>query len=178
MKKKKNYIFISSGTMDPCFLTKELYSIADKTWLCTGCNYPKRDVKGIDITIQGKMIENRPLNVVMGAGIPVAKKEFLFSFGEDIIERDLYLGKIFNEDGMLMEEWVTFRGKRKLIVRGVIEAGYRTCKKCNRNCYFAMDKKYLYPEPPQDTFLFENSLFGLVFPEALYEKIKIVRKEK
>ena len=96
--------------MDPCFLTKEQYTIADNTWLCTGCNYPKRGVKGIDITIQGRKIKDSPLNLVMGAGIPVAKKEFLFSFGKDIVERDLYLGKIYTEDKTLMMIGLHFEG--------------------------------------------------------------------
>ena len=54
MKETKSYFHIYSVTMDPCCLTKELYTVADETWLCTGCNYPKRGVKSIDITIQGE----------------------------------------------------------------------------------------------------------------------------
>ena len=56
----------------------------------------------------------------MGASIPIVKKDFLLLFDEYIINNDLYIGKIYTEKGELLENWLTFRGKRKIIVRGSI----------------------------------------------------------
>ena len=178
MNKKIIFYHVYSGTMNPCCLTKELYAIADETWCCTGCKYPNRGVKAVDVTIQDNEIENRPINVVMGCGIPIAKREFLFSFGKNIVEKDLYLGKVFAENGSIMEDWITYRGKRKVIIRGTKHAAFGKCEKCGRNCYFAMGSRYLYPEPAQDTLLFESDLCGLVFHEELYNKINLGRVKK
>jgi hypothetical protein len=116
--------------------------------------------------------------MVNGWGLPLIRKDFLFSFGEDAIRKDLFLGKLYGPDGNLIEDWVTFRGRGKLIVRGSKRAGFRQCDKCGRNAYYAEGSRYLYPAPPKDVLLFESHLYGLVICQKLFETIDIAAWKK
>jgi hypothetical protein len=94
--------------------------------------------------------------MVQGCGLSVACRPFLDSFPSDIVNRDLYLGRVFGADGKPFEDWVTFRGKNRLIVRGNKHAAVRKCVDCGRDVYFAMGTKYLYPQPSAAATIFES----------------------
>jgi hypothetical protein len=166
------YVHFHSSTMDPCSPLKTAYVEATSTWLCAGCVRPKPDVGPVDAHIQERAPEG-PLNFLSGCGVPLARKSFLFAFGDERIKRDLRLGEVFGPDGHRLDDWVTFRGKRRLIVRGSKHASYRVCPNCGRDVYFAMGTRYLYPEPPKNVELFESDLGGLILPESIATELNI-----
>ncbi len=164
---------LSSTTMNPCTMVKPVYEQARKTWLCTGCGYPKSDTKEVDATIQEGKPDNTPLNMISGCGVGIAQKDFLFSIGEDFVRQHLYLGRVFASDKRPLESWVTFVGRHRIIVRGAKNAGVRRCAECGRNVYFAMGQLYLYPEPPPGIAIFDAGNGGLVVSEALIERVNL-----
>jgi hypothetical protein len=86
----------------------------------------------------------------------------------------LYLGDVFGPDGTRWDDWVTFRGKHGLIVRGSTEhAGNRLCPECGRNCYFGMHPQYLYPQPPTDVEIFQSDLWGLILRPDIATEVGI-----
>lgn len=87
---------------------------ARATWSCPGCATPKPGTKEVDITIQETRPDNTPLNAINRCGIGIAQKEFLFKLGEEIVREHLYLGRVFTEEGSLLEQWVTFHGKHRI----------------------------------------------------------------
>ena len=166
------FVCLQSTTMNPCFLAEDAYAEAKRSWLCSGCCSPKPGFGAVDARLQ-EAPKDKPLNFVMGCGLPVAYGKFLDRLGESLVERDLSLGQVFGPDGTRLEDWVTFRGRRRLIIRGSREVSYRRCTECGRDVYFAMGKRYLYPNPPQDVALFESDLFGLVLPEEIFLRVAI-----
>jgi hypothetical protein len=98
----------------------------------------------------------------------MASMAFLDALGTDLIQRDLYLGRVYGPDGQELREWATLRGKHRLTVRGTKNVSYRRCAQCGRDVYFAMGKKYLYPGPPPDIAIFESDLCGLVLTEETF----------
>jgi len=171
------YIHISPTTMNPCNITDEAYAEATQTWLCTGCVHPKPNVERVDVRIKNRLLQG-PLNFVFGCGLAVARMSFLARFREERVKQNLSLGEVFGPNGSRMEDWVTFRGKHGLIVRGTKHAGNRVCSECGRNIYFAMRPHYLYPQPPASVEMFESSLCGLIVPEAIAAEVGIGRKIK
>lgn len=171
------YIALQTLTMDGCDLEKPAYAEARETWLCTGCCAPKPEVRSIDVHLEERP-GDKPLNLVSGCGLGVIFRPFLEKFPADIVERDLYLGKVYGPNGEEIPDWLTFRGRRRVIVRGTKHAGTRVCDQCGRDVYFAMDKTYLYPAPPSDATLFESDLTGLVFPLDLYEQLDLGKWRK
>jgi hypothetical protein len=113
------------------------------------------------------------MNFVAGTGIGLAKLSFLESLGFGLIQQDLLLGKVYGPNRSSIEQWVTFRGRRRLIVRGSKSVSWRRCSICGRVIYFAMGKRYLYPKPDDDTGVFESDLFGIVIRADLVRNVKL-----
>lgn len=160
------YIHFKGKTMNPTALEDPAYEAAKRTWLCPGCCHPKPNVRHLDAHIQEERPDG-PLNLISGCGLAIARKSFLMQFGEERVRSKLYIGDVYGPDGGRLLDWVTFRGKHGLIVRGTEHAGYRVCPECGRNLYFAMGKSYLYPQPPEGVELFESDLWGLILPEPI-----------
>jgi hypothetical protein len=169
MTDRRLFYHLRSGTDTPCHLTREAHAEALNTWLCPGCSSPKPGVTSVDVRIQVAPTKD-PLNGVFGAGVPIASRKLLTAIDSNLIERDLYLGRVYGPDGRELEAWATFRGKHRLIVRGSEEAQYRTCEICGRMLYFAMGKSYLYPAPPAGVSVFESDLRGLILAEQAFQQ--------
>jgi hypothetical protein len=172
MSAQNLYVSLSSLSMDPCDLTDDAYAEARSTWLCRGCCLPNLQMRAIDARLEA-MPTDKPLNIVHGCGLPVVYKPFLDRFPSELVRRDLYLGRVWQRDGTESAEWVTFRGRRRVIIRGDKNAGHRTCEICGRDLYFAMGNAYLYPKPPRDAVLLESDLQGLVLPEDHFAQLDI-----
>jgi hypothetical protein len=146
---------------------------AKKDWLCPGCNYPKPGVGSIDVTLQQPGPNDAPLNFIYGFGVPIAKRAFLGSFGENTINRDLHLGRVFLEGRGQLDDWVTVRGRHSLIIRGTKNVSRRQCTECGRNVYFAMGSRYLFPSPPSEHEMFESDLSGLIVSQRLFDLLTL-----
>jgi len=170
---KKTYVAITTRSRRPCFLTKEATSIANSTWRCAGCSAPKPYVTSIDVQLETTP-KGKPLNFVFGDAVTVAYKPFLMRFTERLVERDLYLGRVYGPKGNLITDWVTIRGRKRLIIRGTKEAGFRRCDQCGQDVYSALDHTYLYPQPPNDIVIFERAGGGgLIVPEEMFSVLDI-----
>jgi len=173
MNNEMIYYHIYSGATGGPDIAREYRKEAESTWFCTGCGHPKPAFQAIDIRVQENPIEGPALNSEWG--VPIARKDFLAMLGENNIQKYLYIGKVFGPNNEIVNDWVTFRGKEKLIVRGSKNAQHRSCDQCGRNVYFAMGKSYLYPSPPKGIALFESDLCGLIMPETLFPAIDPAR---
>jgi hypothetical protein len=158
---------LSSAAMDSCSLRRDAYEKAAKDWLCLGCASPKPGLGAIDATIDEVEPEVMPLNFLFGCGLGIARADFLFSFGETTVQRDLHIGQVFNENGKLLDEWVTFNGKHRIFIRGTHHAQYRRCLECGKGVYFALGRHYLSPAPPASVDIFDEGNGGLVISEQL-----------
>lgn len=168
---KTFYYHVYPGSLNPCSMTKTASAHARETWLCVGCSTPRPEVMAIDVYLQ----DSEPtgvLNFVNGHGVPLIRRDVLLSFGEDIVRRDLHVGRVFDRNKKLIADWSTFRARQKLIVRGSKNVSYRRCLQCGRPVYFAMGSRYLCPLPEKAEVLSESDLFGLVIPEALFVEIE------
>jgi ferredoxin len=165
------YYELSSTTTNPCTMVKSFREEAFKSWLCTGCGRPLEECP-MDIRIQEDKPANTPLNMVSGCTVGIAKKDFLFSFGERVARHNFHLGQVFSDE-RLLDDWVTFIGHNTIIVRGSENATVRRCAECGRNVYFAVGSLYLYPQPPKNVAVFDSGNGGLVMTEALVHRIKL-----
>lgn len=155
-------------------LVEESYQEAVGRWLCPGCKEPKPGIVEVDVTIENPPNQNVPLTAAINCGVPIARKDFLFSFGEDLVRRDLFLGRVYNPDGKEATELVTFRGKYRVLVRGQKHVSHRICLECGRTrCSSMIGGRYVYPKPPEGVSLFESQLWGLVMPDEVFRRIDL-----
>lgn len=172
-----NWFHIQSATMEPCALADDAYVEAQQTWLCQGCGAPKPDVRAVDVRLQDVPGTAEEMTFVGGVGVPIARKSFLLTLGSDVVLKNLFLGKVMDARGKPLPDWVTFRGRRRVIIRGSEKVSRRVCAVCGRHVYFAMGKRYLSPAPPPETVL-ESDLFGLVLPDDLRARLDVTDAEK
>ncbi len=171
MKSAPPFFALRANTMNACSPKRESIAIAQQTWVCTEGPHPKPNAQIVDVWLQERTPPDRPLNFLMLGGVPLVHRELLSLLGEDNIERDLYVGRVFGRGDKLLEDWVTARGRRRVILRGVKEASYRLCPDCGRILYSSHDDCYLFPAPPPETAIFESSLFGLVVTREIGERV-------
>lgn len=162
------YYYLSMRGLDPCSLTPSNYINAKKTWLCEGCKRPKPHIKGVDVILQDTPPRKTALNIVFGVGVGIACRQFLEDIGWPLVERDLYIGKVFNEKLKELTDFVSFMGRRTLIVRGSRNANFRVCPKCGMLGYFGMQKWYLIGQPFSGTDIFESHSHQLVLSPDAY----------
>lgn len=168
----QSYFGLQSAASDCWDLVKEAYEDARKSWLCTGCCNPKPEVRRVDAIIY-EVSDSTPINFINGTTVGVARKDFLSCLGDKEVAEHLSLGRVFLEDGELLNDWVTFIGNHKIIVRGTKEAATRNCSICGSQPYFALPPYYLYPAPPPDIAIFDKGTGGLVVTELLKNRIAI-----
>jgi len=166
------YYHLQSATLSPCSLTDAGYTVACETWLCPGCCAPLPGTNALDVQLDHTPHDG-PLNFVNGCGVPVALWTFLDAIGKEVVQHELMLGRVYGPDGTTLQEWATFRGKQRLIIRGTNNVSHRRCSDCGRHVYFAMGRRYLFPEPPDGVEIFESDLFGLVLSQHLYSQIEM-----
>lgn len=173
MTKGETYYHLYSATMDPCSMVNDEYEKARLTWLCVGCMTPKNIAVPIDAQIEEKLPADPPLNFINGCGLGLVRASFLAALGPAVISRDLLIGRLLGPDGALVDDWVTFRGRYRVLVRGSKNISYRRCTDCGRHVYFAMGKRYLYPQPPDDAEVFESDLLGLVVRGDVFSRLAL-----
>jgi hypothetical protein len=161
---------LESTTMKACYMVVEVRALAKETWLCAGCARPKPRIAPLDAVLQAKP-PNIALNFVMGFGIGVARKDFLFELGMPEVEANLILGNITLSGGTPVNDFVTFIGRHRIFVRGTTRVGFRICDQCGRGVYFATGQRYLYPAPPNGIEIFCSGNGGLVVSSKLYARI-------
>ena len=172
------YYYISSLTQSPCHLEWDSLPEARRTWLCPGGEHPRPGVKAVDVWLQDRSPRDKPFNFVWNGGVGLVHRELLDLIGAEIVERDLYLGQIVGDGGRKVTDWVTFRGRRGLLLRGDQEAEDRVCETCGACLYRAQGKRWLHGPIPEDATIFASHRFGLIVPEEVYARVATKRWPK
>lgn len=174
----KIYYHIYSASTDSLSVSHETAAELQKSWLCKGCNCPKPNTENVDITIQESTVGNGPLNIIWGAGVGVARRDFLAEFGKVRIKRNFWLGRLFTKDDGEVKDWVTYRGKNIVIIRGRQNVKQRNCDVCGQFLYYAAGSRYLFPTPPFNIEIFESHLQGLVVGSEVFDRLTLFRWSK
>ena len=159
---------------EPLRRAAESDSEATTLAFCAECRWPNQRLEGVDVTVAARPT-GEPLNSFLrrGLGWPIGDSSnswapmsspLIFISAECSIARS-----------RLIDDWVTYRGKHPLVVRGMDHVGSRTCQSCGRNLYFATGQRYLHPTPPADIPLFQSDLLGLIMPAELLEQVSLTR---
>lgn len=163
------FIHLHPTGLNCCSMDKVARAEAARTWLCKGCGTPKPGVCAVDLQIQEVRPDPAPLTFVSGCGIALARRDFLEALGSERVQTDLMLGTVTGPSGEVIPDWLTVRGRRRLIVRGSKHVSYRRCEFCGRHVYFAMGTRYLFPAPDLAASIFESDLSLVVIPDVLKE---------
>ena len=171
MGKAVNYFELSPSHMSPLSPSKEGAILG--ALRCDGCGDFFGDVCPVNVRVQNVSSGRHGLNLVQGLfDLGVIKKRLLDAL-DDRVVRQFVLGQVSTEDGRILSDVVTFRIRKRIIVRGVRNASVRYCSKCGAACYFAMGRQYLYPKPDRDAVVFSSGDGGIVIREDYFTPSKI-----
>jgi hypothetical protein len=163
------YYHIYPASKSPCSLSTSTDSML-LDWKCRTCGDPKPTVQHVNIRIAENKPHAKILNFIQGGTI-IINKGILRPIPENIISRDLYLGNLIMEDGLVNNEWATLRGRKKLIVRGTNDVACRICEECKQVFYYSSDSRYLYPAPDDNIDIYESDNYGIIVNEYIYNNI-------
>jgi hypothetical protein len=155
--------------MEACDMPRGEHEEAKRSWLCGECLQAKPGIGPIDVRIDEAIPRRIALTFVSGTTVGLCKEVFLDALvGWSTAQEELHLGQVRSADGESVPGWVSFRGKKRVAIRGSKNVAYRRCGTCGQGVYFAMGKRYLFPSPGEGT-MFESNLGGLVIPEAVLD---------
>jgi hypothetical protein len=168
-----SFVLIECNSNDVASMDKEFEAdLIQKGMICPSCNRIRSDADISHITVQG-VINDSPVGMVTW-GIGVARKEFLYCLGEEVVHRDLHVGPVDNMRGKRLDNWVMFRAKHRILVRsGPDHAGCRVCETCGNIYYFALGAPYLVkPLPRSDVGIFYSGSMDLVVRGGLTRQMR------
>ncbi len=147
------------------------------SFMCGECFSLKPAAREIGPIVVKNVIDDAPFGLVI-SGLGIARKEFLYALGDEIVQKYFYIGPVASESGRQLSNWVSYHTKYDFPVRGATEeAGYHICPQCQRLAYFALGDPYLYPAPPEGIEVLGDSV-DLIVTENLAEKLKEAAKLK
>lgn len=168
---------------ETCDAKKSDEELVREGWFCGSCRRPKPNTGVVDFQIYEKRPVYSPLCWAAHHGIDFARRDFLSLLGEENVARDLMLGTLYGPSGAPIEDWVTVRGRHRVIVRGSAKKGFerfvgtRVCEECGNRLYFAYPPRYLYPAPNPDAAILQSDLGGLIVRPELIAHLDLKRKK-
>lgn len=163
------FIHFHPAGLDCCTLDTSEFADGIPPWCCSGCHTPKPDVGVVHIRIQEKVPPSSPFSFVQGAGLVMIKKDFLEKLNPEYVAADLLIGSVDAPSGEKISNWVTVRGRHRVIVRGTKNITYRRCDICGRQLYFAQGQRYLFPTPPGNVSIFESVFASLIIRRNAFD---------
>ena len=111
-----NLYFINTKTI--CHPDDSWVREFNKEYKCPGCNYidPVLREKGVDVYVR-KRPDIAAVNAVLPPGINIARRDFFELFADEVAKY-LKLGRVLLADGTVVDDFVTFVGKKQLAIRG------------------------------------------------------------
>jgi hypothetical protein len=153
----------------PCTVEKEFYEEASRTWLCRGCVQPKPGTRAVMLKLETRP-PNIAVNIAMGLGVTVVRSDFLDAVAE--FRADLDVGEV-SLDGAVIPEFVTFRPRRQLLLRGDRRSTFRRCDVCGRVSYFPFGTPYVVGGNRLDAAVFESQFHVPLLREDLASRIPV-----
>jgi len=142
-------------------------------WACPDCRtlYPEIRKEAVDVVLLYAP-DASAVNSVFPPGIPIARRDFMELFGH-YPSQYLSLGRVFTSDGKLLDEFVTFVSRRRLLVRGGPDSTVTQCSTCGRTGYLAFPPFYVLRDDWFEQPLHESIGAGqLVLSDELYSRVK------
>jgi len=150
-------------------LTREYERAFRDRWMCTKYWHFLGEPSAIDLYLDHEP-HNTPLNTVpLVAGY--ARIDFLQTIGIDLFREHFYIGRVVNDKGVTCDDFVSFRGKHWLLIRGNERSTYRRCEACGGHLYFPIGDHYLLADRLTDAPLYGCNLGGFIADEEVYKRI-------
>lgn len=145
-------------------------------WLCQGrpksWPHPRKGLGSADVHLAEDIYSKGGLNAVYGLRLGLIRVDLLEAFGASLFAEWFALGRVFGPSGDLIPDWKTYRGKRRIIIRGTKNVNWQRCEMCGAIQYSSWGgRDFLWPEPDPTVPIFDDNGLRLVFREDIANAI-------
>jgi hypothetical protein len=170
---------LSTRTKRPAYGNDNWLQQFQHEWM-NDCHHLKKN-HPLDIYIANKL-GPEPLNFISWLGIPIARSDFLFAISPEF-DKYFLLGKVYDSNGNLMQEFVTFRTlkpKYFLTIRGGQESRLLYCNTCGQLLYTPLpfDEYYILKQSLSESSFYQADFPELIVSEDIYLKLSHWIKNK
>jgi hypothetical protein len=162
---------IESTTSDTCLLHSSTVSEDPTKWFCPGCGKPDPGAQVPAITLRSRP-KDLALNFIAQAWVGVMRCDFFNLLVEERVIGDLIITPVRMSNETEIENFVAFRPKASLVIRGESHSSHRRCDLCDRHIYHPLGKHYVLNPNRPDLTLFGNQFGGLVVPGRIATLVK------
>ncbi len=129
----------------------------------------------VDVYLNSKIKKGfAPITFARGTGIWILRKDLVLVLGLDNIEKVYYIGKVYDVNKNISEEYISIVPKVEIFIRGGKESTCNICDKCGTILYFPLpiDNWYLADKNIPNFSLFPSGLAGIIVNDEIFKKLK------
>lgn len=132
------------------------------SWACLECRRPVRGTRAVDALVVRDTEPSSPMSSDSFSGTTLLRRDFLAAFGMENIERDLWVGKVFDEKKVEIEHWATVRPRVEHFIRYSSEVTWHSCPGCRRLRYWGRGSPYFCPAPDPGVEILSDGFWLIV----------------
>lgn len=106
------------------------------------------------------------------------RRDFFDAIGAEVMETYCHLGRVLSPNGEVYTDFISYRPKYRLVVRGDATSFYKVCATCGLPRYFPLGKRYLLRRQLTGAPIYDGDVGPLIISVDLYEKIRQVQWKK
>ncbi|MBK8631688.1 MAG: hypothetical protein IPN84_16305 [Sphingomonadales bacterium] len=145
----------------------------DPALFCRVCRTIRIDARDFTIKIAEPRPGTSPI-ATLDEKVTLIERKLVDLIGEDRIRKNLFVGRVINDRGKELENWMALNGGlQEILVRGTREYGYRTCDGCDRIFYSSQGGRYIFPPPETNGRIYLTNLGGLLLEESSIDRASI-----
>lgn len=142
------------------------------SWACRECQSLLPGHKMQDVHLRAKApMGSQPLMGSFALYVAFARRPFLEVVSDGDIERHFHWAFVLGPDGKPQRDWLIAVGHRQTVLRGTEQPIHNYCPACGALRYATTGGYFLYPEPPQDTDVFDAGAGRFVVTEAVMRRV-------
>jgi hypothetical protein len=138
------------------------------SWACLECRSPVRGTQAVDALVVRDSEPPSPKSFDAFSGTTLLRRDFLTAFGMENIERDLWVGKVFDEKNVEIEHWATVRPRVERFIRYSSEVTCHSCPGCRRIRYWGRGRPYFCPPPAPGVGILTDGFWLVVTREIAF----------
>jgi hypothetical protein len=169
----KNLMKLCSNHPDPIHAANDWRKDAKGTLFCPRCSriYRRLYPKPINVVLK-RHPGNRISAGVWCTGIRIFHSDFLEQIKDYL--QDFILGKCYDANGKLIEDFMTCYHKKYLVIRGVAGSTYTICPACNEVGPIPGDFPHYIPRfYLTDSKIYQNSSCSMLLDEELVKQLDV-----
>jgi len=150
----------------------ESQKAAVRSWACSKCHrlLPGRKLK--EVRLAHRAMGSQPFMVSFALSVGFFRRSFLEVVCAGEIDRHFEWANVLGPNGKPYRDWIIAVGHHRIIVRGSDLPSHSYCPQCGTLRYLTRGGFFLYPEPPPNIDVFDETPGRLVVTHPVLQRVQ------